>query len=147
MLRAEWPLLSNWATTAVFLFFGQPLLDDLRHPVQFVAILTWLVLVMLVSAFWAVKHAERLAARLGEPFGTLLLTLAITGIEVTIIVSTMSAGEGTPTLARDAMFAVIMIVLNGMVGLTLILGGLKYHEQEYNLQGASSFLAVILPLA
>lgn len=145
--RAEWPLMSNWVTTALFVAFGQTLLDDLQHPIRFAGVLLWLLAVILVSAFGVVRHAERLAARLGEPFGTLLLTLSITCLEVMIIVSTMSAGEGTPTLARDAMFAVIMIVLNGMVGLTLLLGALKYHEQDYNLQGASSFLAVILPLA
>lgn len=146
-LRAEWPLLSSWATTLLFFLSGDALLEDLGHPIRFACLLTWLTAVVLVSAFWVVKHAEHLATRLGEPLGTLVLTLAITGIEVMIIISTMSAGEGTATLARDAMFAVIMIVLNGMVGLTLILGALKYHEQEYNLQGASSFLAVILPLA
>jgi Ca2+:H+ antiporter len=66
---------------------------------------------------------------------------------VMIIVASMSTGHGSPTLARDAMFAVIMIVLNGMVGLTLLIGGLKYKEQDYNLQGANAFMAVILPLA
>jgi Ca2+:H+ antiporter len=146
-LQAEWPLVINWATTALFLAFGDALLNDLEHPIQFAGVLLWLLAVILVCAFWIVRHAERLATELGEPLGTLVLTLAITCIEVTIIVSTMSAGDGTPTLARDAMFAVIMIILNGMVSLTLILGALKYHEQEYNLQGASSFLAVIIPLA
>src|SRR5665811_1169134 len=59
----------------------------------------------------------------------------------------MLTGKGSPTLARDAMFGVIMIALNGTVGLTLLIGGLKYKEQDYNLQGANSFLSVILPLA
>ena len=145
--RAEWPLYLNLATTALFVAIGQDLLEDLSHPVRFAFILTWLLVVVLLSAFAVVRHAENLALRLGEPFGTLILTLAVTGIEVMIIVATMSTGHGSPTLARDAMYAVIMIVLNGMVGLTLLIGGLKYHEQEYNLQGANAFLAVILPLA
>jgi len=146
-LLAEWPLLMNLATTVVFLVFGQSLLADLSHPVWFTLILTWLFLIMLVSVFAVVRHAESLAERLGEPLGTLVLTLSVTAIEVMIIVATMSTGKGSPTLARDAMFAVIMIVLNGMVGLTLLIGGLKYREQDYNLQGANAFLAVILPLA
>lgn len=137
----------NLATTLVFLVFGQRLLTDLSHPVWFTLILTWLLLIILLSVFAVVRHAESLAATLGEPLGTLVLTMSVTGIEVMIIVATMSTGEGSPTLARDAMFAVIMIVLNGMVGLTLLIGALKYHEQEYNLQGANAFLAVILPLA
>lgn len=146
-LLGEWPLSMNLATTAVFLVFGPRLLADLSHPVRFTLILTWLFLIMLVSVFAVVRHAECLAEKLGEPLGTLALTLSVTGIEVMIIVAAMSTEQGNPTLARDAMFAVIMIVLNGMVGLTLLIGGLKYHEQDYNLQGANAFLAVILPLA
>ena len=145
-LLQEWQLPMNLATTAVFLVYGQSLLADLAHPVWFTLILTWLLLIILFSIFAVVRHAETLAQKLGEPVGTLVLTLAVTGIEVMIIVATMSTGEGSPTLARDAMFAVIMIVLNGMVGVTLLIGALKYHEQDYNLQGANAFLAVILPL-
>ncbi len=146
-LLREWPLLMNLATTALFLVFGHQLLADLAHPLRFAFVLTWLLITILSAVFAVVRHAESLAALLGEPLGTLVLTLSITGIEVMIIVATMSTGQGSPTLARDAMFAVIMIVLNGMVGLTLLVGGLKYREQDYNLQGANAFLAVILPLA
>lgn len=146
-LLEEWPLAMNLATTLAFLVYGRSLLADLSHPVWFTLILAWLLLIILFSIFAVVRHAECLAEKLGEPLGTLVLTLAVTGIEVMIIVATMSTGEGSPTLARDAMFAVIMIVLNGMVGLTLLIGGLRYREQDYNLQGANAFLAVILPLA
>lgn len=146
-LLQEWPLSMNLITTLLFVLYGQRLLADLSHPVWFTLILSWLLLIILSSVFAVVRHAESLAERLGEPLGTLVLTLAVTGIEVMIIIATMSTGHGSPTLARDAMFAVIMIVLNGQVGLTLLIGGLKYKEQDYNLQGANSFLAVILPLA
>lgn len=143
----EWPLYLNAVTAAAFWTGGKQLLDDLAHPVRFGVVLTWLGVVVICSAFAVVRHAEHLAAKLREPFGTLILTLAVTGIEMMIIVATMSTGTGSPTLARDAMFAVLMIVLNGLVGLTLLIGGIRYHEQDYNLQGASAFLAVILPLA
>ena len=146
-LIQEWQLLVNLFTTAVFVHYGKELLEDLGHPLRFAFVLTWLLLTIIFSLFAVVRHAESLAEKLGEPFGTLLLTLAVTSIEVMIIVSTMSTGHGSPTLARDAMYGVIMIMLNGMVGLTLLIGGLKYKEQDYNLQGANSFLAVILPLA
>ena len=146
-LLQEWPLLVNLATTQVFLIYGQSLLSDLAHPVWFTLTLAWLILTIIFSLFAVVRHAEGLADKLREPLGTLVLTLAVTSIEVMIIVATMSTGFGSPTLARDAMFGVIMIMLNGMVGLTLLIGGLKDKEQDYNLQGASSFLAVILPLA
>lgn len=146
-LLQEWPLLVNLVTTQVLLIYGQSLLSDLAHPVWFTLTLAWLILTIIFSLFAVVRHAESLADKLREPLGTLVLTLAVTSIEVMIIVATMSTGFGSPTLARDAMFGVIMIMLNGMVGLTLLIGGLKYKEQDYNLQGASSFLAVILPLA
>ncbi len=147
MLRREWPLLGNIATTALFLVFGPSWLADLSNPAWFAFILVWLFFVILVSAFAVVRHAESLAVRLGEPLGTLVLTLSVTGIEVMMIAAVMYTGHGNSPLARDAMFAVVMIVLNGMVGLSLLLGGLRYHEQTYNLQGANAFLAVIVPLA
>src|SRR5262249_25628126 len=68
-------------------------------------------------------------------------------IEVAMIVALMFTGPGNITLARDSMFAVVMIVMNGMVGLSLVVGGLRHREQTYNLQGANAFLAVIVPLA
>lgn len=144
--RGEWPLGLNLSTAAVFLAHGQQLLADASHPARFAAVFGWLLVTIVISIFAVVRHAEELAERLGEPLGTLILTLAITGVEVMIIVAAMSAEHGSPTLARDAMLSIVMIVLNGMVGATLLLGGLKYHEQDYNLQGANAFLAVILPL-
>jgi Ca2+:H+ antiporter len=108
--------------------------------------LVWLFAVITGAAFAVVHHAESLAIRLGEPLGTLVLTLSVIGIEVMMISAVMLTGEGKPALARDAMFGVVMIVLNGMVGLSLLLGGLRHHEQEYNLQGANSFLSLIVPL-
>ena len=146
-LRGEWPLVVNFATTVLFLYFGARWLGDLSHPVWFSVVSVWLFLAMMLSAFAVVRHAEALAAKLGEPFGTLILTLAVTGIEVMMITAIMYAGKGHSALARDAMMAVVMIVLNGMLGLSLLLGGLRHHEQAYNLQGANAFLAVILPLA
>src|SRR2546427_1649903 len=145
--RSEWPLLGTVATTTLFLLFGQRWLAGLSSTSWFAFVSGWLFTVMLMSAFAVVRHAESLALKLGEPFGTLILTLAVTGIEVMMIAAVMYSGHGNSALARDAMFAVVMIVLNGMIGLSLLLGGLRYHEQTYNLQGANAFLAVIVPLA
>ena len=107
----------------------------------------WLFGTMLWCAFGVVRHADCLAELLGEPYGTLILTLAVTVIELSLIATVMLHGANDPTLARDTMFAVLMIVLNGMVGLALLLGALRHREQHYNLQGAKAFLAVIIPLA
>ncbi|HEY6242157.1 MAG TPA: ionic transporter y4hA [Burkholderiales bacterium] len=146
-LKREWALAANLATTGLFLAFGSRWLADLSGAAWFGFVSLWLLAVMFLSAFAVVRHAEALAVKLGEPYGTLILTLAITGIEVMMIAAIMYSGKGNSALARDAMMAVVMIVLNGMLGLSLILGGLRYREQAYNLQGANSFLAVILPLA
>ncbi|HTQ73467.1 MAG TPA: ionic transporter y4hA [Burkholderiales bacterium] len=146
-LKAEWPIAVALATAGVFLAYGAGWLADLSNGAWFAFVSLWLLAVMFLSAFAVVRHAEALAVKLGEPYGTLVLTLAITGIEVIMIAAIMYAGKGNATLARDAMMAVVMIVLNGMVGLSLVVGGLRYREQAYNLQGANSFLAVILPIA
>src|SRR6202789_2518462 len=145
-LRREWLLGVAVASSALFLLFGKGWLADLSNPWWFALMLVWLFSVIMGSAFAVVHHAESLAIRLGEPLGTLVLTLSVIGIEVTMISAVMLTGEGKPTLARDTMFGIAMIVLNGMVGLSLLLGGLRHHEQEYNLQGANSFLSLIVPL-
>ena len=146
-LKREWPLAVNLLTTGLFLAFGPSWLADLSGAAWFAFVSLWLLAAMFLSAFAVVRHAEALAVKLGEPYGTLILTLAVTGIEVMMIAAIMYTGKGNSALARDAMMAVVMIVLNGMLGVSLILGGLRYREQAYNLQGANSFLAVILPLA
>lgn len=147
MLRQEWPLLASLVTTALFLLFGASRLSDYSNPFWLSFVLVWLFGVIFASAFAIVRHAESLAVILGEPLGTLVLTLAVIGIEVMMISAVMLTGEDNPTLARDTMFAVVMILLNGMAGVSLLLGGLRHHEQAYNLQGANAFLALIVPLA
>jgi Ca2+:H+ antiporter len=146
-LRRETVLVAVLVTAALFLLFGHGWLHDLSNPAWLAFMLLWLFAVILAAAFAVVRHAEALAVKLGEPIGTLILTLSVTGLEVMMISAVTLTGHGSPTVARDAMFAVVMIVLNGMVGLSLLLGGLRYREQTYNLQGANAFLAVIVPLA
>src|SRR3984885_10659143 len=100
------------------------------------------------TVFTGVHHAEVLALRLGEPFGSILLAVAVTVIEAGLIVSIMVAGaEGSERVARDTVFAAVMIVLNGVVGLCLVLGARKHFEQTFQLQGAASALAVLGTLA
>src|SRR3989454_4898205 len=146
MITREWPLAPVYATAAAFLLFDDFLLG-FGGTWWAVLMFAWLFGIILWSAFAVVRHAEALGEILGEPFGTLILTFAITAIEVMMIAAVMLTGPAVSTLARDTMFAVIMIVFNGMAGLSLLLGGLRYHEQTYNLQGASAFLAVTIPLA
>lgn len=147
LLRQEWSLLASLITTALFFLFGGGWLADLSNPLWFVFILVWLFVVILLSAFAIVHHAESLAILLGEPFGTLVLTLSVIGVEVLMISAVMLTGEGKAEIARDTMFSVVMILLGGMTGISLLLGGLRHHEQTYNLQGANAFLALIIPLS
>ena len=102
---------------------------------------------LIATVFAAVYHAEVVAQRTGEPFGTLVLAIAVTVIEVALIVSVMiSAPAEKAGLARDTVFAAVMIVMNGIVGLCLLWGGVRHHEQGFQLQGASAALAVLAAL-
>jgi len=147
MLREELPLLVGLAVAMVFLLFGDGLTSDLSNPLWFGLLFGLLFGIMLWLAFAVVRHADGLAVLLGEPYGTLILTVSVITIEVVMISAVMLTGDNNPTLARDTLFSVLMIVLNGMVGITLIVGGLRHGEQEYNLKGASAYLSVIIPLA
>jgi Ca2+:H+ antiporter len=145
--RSDWFLSVTLLTCAVFSVVGEALDSALANPLVLKATFLWLFSVILGSALSVVRHAEHLAVRLGEPFGTLILTLSVTFIEVMSISAIMLHGENNPTLVRDTLLSVIMIILNGMVGLSLLLGGWKHLEQTYNLQGANAYLGVIIPLA
>ncbi len=100
------------------------------------------------TVFAAVHHAEVLAVRIGEPFGSILLALAITALEVGLIISVMATGAaGSDTVARDTVYSVAMIVLNGIVGVCLVAGAARHYEQEFRVQSAASILSVIATLA
>ena len=103
--------------------------------------------VLIAAVFASVYHAEVIAHRIGEPFGTLVLAVSVTVIEVALIVSIMfGVAADKSGLVRDTVFAVVMIVCNGIVGLCLLSGGVRHHEQGFQLQGASAALAVLAPL-
>jgi Ca2+:H+ antiporter len=103
-----------------------------------------IALALAGGVFAAVHHAEVIAHRVGEPYGTLVLASAVTLIEVALIVSLMIAGgTAAQALARDTVFAAVMIILNGIVGLSLLVGGLMYREQEFQLEGVSAALVAL----
>ena len=146
-VRAEFALLISLGTAAILIAIGNRPLEEATHPFLLVLIFFWLFAVILLSAISVVRHADCLAIKFGEPYGTLILTLSAISIEVMMISTAMLHGANNPTLGRDAMFAVVMIALGGLVGLSLLLGGLRYREQHYNLQGVNSYLNVIMALA
>jgi Ca2+:H+ antiporter len=138
---------AGFALAAFFSFGGAALISPATPPLLTAGLFALVFGAMLWLAFGVVHHAECLAEKLGEPYGTLILTLAVISIEVVMISALMLHGDSNPTLARDTMFSVLMIVLNGMVGITLLIGGIRHHTQEFNLEGARSYLSVILCLA
>ena len=145
--KREWPLAVSSATTVLFLLFGRTWFGDLSNPLWFALMLAWLFGAISISAFAVVRHAEGLAERVGEPLGTLVLTLSMSGMEMMMIAAVMYFGAGGSALGRDTMLAILMVVLNGLVGASLLVGGLRYHEQTYNLYGANAFLSLIVPLS
>jgi len=147
VIRSELPLWAGIITTLLFIQNGDAWLADLSQGGWYLFLFTWLFAVMLWLAFNVVRHADSLAVILGEPYGTLILTLSVISIEVIMISAVMITGESNPTLARDMLYSVLMIVLNGMVGVTLVIGALRYGEQKYNLKGSVAYLGVIIPLA
>lgn len=114
------------------------------HPLA----LTLLAALLVAAIVMAVHHAEVVAHRLGEPYGTLVLAVCVTVIEVALIVSVMLAGsKGAELIARDAVFAAIMIVVNGVVGLSILTGGIRHHELAFRIEGSNSALTVLIALA
>jgi Ca2+:H+ antiporter len=146
-LRGELPLAFGVLTLLVFIRYGDAWFAAPQHlllrGLQFV----WLLGAIAVCIFGVVRHADHLAELLGEPLGTLILTVSVIVIEVALIIAVMVQGVADPTLARDTMFAVIMLMMNGMVGLALLAGGIRHVQQEYNLEGARAYLAVLIPLS
>lgn len=140
-------LLFGLASTVVFLLFGKDWLHGIGSLPLAAGFFGWLVAAIVCSAFSVVRQADALAHRLGEPLGTLILTLSVTGMEVSMVSALMFTGPENPTLARDTMFAVVMIVLAGLVGATLLLGAFRHRQQEFNLEGANAFLSLIVPLS
>jgi Ca2+:H+ antiporter len=136
---ALWTLIAPFAAAAVLV---GALLGLHGYYIALIAI------ALAASVFAAVHHAEVIAHRVGEPFGTLVLAMSVTLIEVALIVSLMIAGGAeAEALARDTVFAAVMIILTGIVGLSLLLGGLKHREQVFRLDGVSASLVALATIA
>lgn len=103
----------------------------------------FIIAVVIYAAMGVVHHAEILAFKFGEPYGTMILTFSAVTVEVIMITTMMLHASDDPTLARDTIFSTVMILLNGLTGLTMLLGGLKYGEQKYNLKSSNSYFSMI----
>jgi len=104
--------------------------------------------ILIGAVLSAVHHAEVIAHKTGEPFGTLVLSISVTIIEVSLIIAMMLSGhEGSEFIARDAVFATVMIVVNGVIGLCIFMGGFKHYEMTFRNEGTNSALSVLTALA
>lgn len=138
-------LLLGWTVFGV-LFFARPAIQGhLSTPILF-TILAVIVVVIVICAFGVVTQAERLAERLGDPYGTLILTLSIVIIEVILISAVMLGPGEQPTIARDSVIAVSMIILNLVIGIALIVGSIRHTSLRPNPAGASSYLSLLVVL-
>lgn len=120
----------------------------LHHSLDWPFLIVLSIIALFLSVLSAVHHAEVIANKVGEPYGSLVLALAITIIEVSIIISFMlTGGAGVSVLARDTVFAAVMIILTGMTGLTIVIGSIKFKEQEFSSQGTTSILTVLVAIS
>jgi Ca2+:H+ antiporter len=140
---SEWPLLLGLATMVFIWQLSTPLQDIPRTGlVAFV-----LFLITLTCVFRVTHHADELAELMGEPYGTLILTLSATIIEVAIMVTVLSHGEGNPTFVRDTIAATVMITVGLMLGMAMFIGAFVHRQQSVNTEGAMTYLGLIIPLA
>lgn len=139
-------MLGAWAVVGAFFFFGALWLADPIHPVVATLVFIGLFVTILAASFGVVHEADHLAHQLGEPYGTLILTLSIVSIEVILIASVLLGPGEFPTIARDSIFAVMMIILNLVMGICLIAGAARHGEQAYNAQGAVAYVSMIVLL-
>ncbi|BAF87205.1 Ca2+/H+ antiporter [Azorhizobium caulinodans ORS 571] len=117
-------------------------------PVPFTGGLSFIETVLLIgTSFAAVHHAEGISSRIGQPFGTLILTLSVTVIEVSVLVAMMLNGENNPGVGREAVLSTVMFVCTGVVGACLLVGALRHREQEVRQQGVNGYLSVIIAIS
>jgi len=140
--HTEYSLIFPVAALSVLSFFGN---QTALLPVIGINLLA--LVAILFSAFSVVRHADVLAHRLGEPYGSLILSLSVVILEVSLISALMATGDAAPALMRDTLYSIIMIVTAGLVGFALLLGGRKFATQYVNLAGVKQYMIAIFPLA
>lgn len=139
-------LLSSWLIMGLFMLFGADWLGVPLSTATATAAFIVLFITILAASFGVVCEADHLAHQLGEPYGTLILTLSIVAVEVILIVSVLLGPGEFPTIGRDSIFAVMMIILNLVMGICLIAGWACHGDQEFNAQGAVAYLSMIVLL-
>jgi Ca2+:H+ antiporter len=146
LLKNDWSLLVSYGSLVILLIWGSEMMASLSVISNVVAMFCWLFVTILLASFGVVRHAEALASIFGEPYGTLILTLSVIGLEVVMIATVMVTGENVPTMARDTMFGVLMIVMNGLFGLAIFVGAWKHRTQKFNIQSSHMYIGMLILL-
>lgn len=141
MLKHEWPLFLAAATAVAGFMLEHTLVEGGASGI--IAGFAVIIAVIVAASFRVAHHAEVLAEKFGEPYGTMILTTSAVAVEVVMLVILMS-GSDQPTLARDTVYAAVMIDINGIIGIAAIIGGLRHGEQKYNLDASNSYIAMLL---
>ena len=144
---ATWVLLAGaWLVAGLFMAFGKAWLADPMGLGVAAGVFALLFATILGASFGVVHEADHLAQQLGEPYGTLVLTLSIVSIEVILIASVLLGPGDSSAIGRDSIFAVMMIIMNLVIGICLVAGSTRHGDQEYNAQGTTAYLAMIVLL-
>ena len=138
-------LLFFWLIVVLFQIFSSEI-NSFMYGSNALILFVVLLFVIVFASFTVVKQADVIAHKLGEPYGTLILTLSIVVIEVVLILAMLFGEEPNPTIAKDSVFSVLMIIINLVVGACLLIGGIKYQHQSYNAPGIMSYLSMIIIL-
>ena len=141
------PMLGAWLVVLLSAILHEPVFTAPFSVAPTVIAFVVVLAAIVTAAFGVVHQAEALAKILGDPYGTLVLTLSVVVVEVILISSVMLGPAESATIARDSLFAVMMIILNAVMGLACLLGGLRHGHQPYNRQGSASYLVMIIALA
>jgi Ca2+:H+ antiporter len=144
-LRNERSFLVALLLLAIVSLFKEQILYDNPLLTEFIIFLI-IFSVIIYAAIGVVHHAELLAHKFGEPYGTMILTFSAVTVEVIMVATMMLHADEDPTLARDTIYSTIMILINGLIGLIMLLGGIKYGEQFYNLKSSNSFFSMIIAI-
>ncbi len=140
-LKSELPILISLIVLGIGFAFEHGAIE--HGGIALWGLLAVILAAIIGVAFRIAHHAEVLAMRLGEPYGTLILTLAAVSVEVVILVVLLQ-GNPNPTLARDTVFSAVMFDINGILGLAAIIGGLKHGQTKYNISSANSYISMLL---
>ena len=146
IFRKEWSLILSYGSLLMALLASEQLFGNLDTSGRIGLMFAWLFVVILLSTFSVVHHAESLAQKLGEPFGTLILTISVIGLEAIMIATVMLTHDENPKMARDTMYGVLMIVLNGLFGLSILIGAWKRRFQSFNVQSSDIYVGCLIVL-